>query len=184
LILGNYRTTMAIRKEPGSASSALGIVEAKWKEIAPEIPFEYAFLDQKFDALFKSEQRLGQMFLVLAILAIIIACMGLLGLVAYAAETRTKEIGIRKVMGAGSSSIIILLTKEITLLVVSSVLVAIPLSWYLVNKWLENFAYKVEVGILPFALAIIIAILVAWLTMSVQAIKAALMNPVKSIKCE
>jgi putative ABC transport system permease protein len=182
LILDKNSTTMAIRTEPGSITASLEVIESKWKEIAPEIPFEYAFLDQKFDALFKAEQRLGQMFLTLAILAIIIACMGLLGLVAYAAEVRTKEIGIRKVLGAGPQTIVILLTKEITILVITSMLIAIPLAWYLIIKWLENFAYKVHVGIAPFAFALVIAILVAWITISFQAIKAALMNPVNSIK--
>lgn len=168
----------------GPAKEAVAKVEAEWKKIAANEPFEYAFLDQNFDELFREEQRLSQLFTVMTGIAIFVACLGLLGLASFTAEQRTKEIGIRKVMGATVSSVSTLLSKEFMVLVGISFVVAAGLAWYAMDSWLSTFAYRIELGIGVFLIGGIIAASIAWLTVSFHFIKAARSNPSDSLRYE
>ena len=152
--------------------------------MAPGQPFQYSFLDEDFSRMYDNEQRLGKTFGVFAGLAIIIACLGLFALTAFTAEQRTKEIGIRKVLGASVSSIVLLLSKEFGKLIIIAFLLASPLAWFAVNWWLKNYTFKVEIGILVYVMAGGFAFLIAWLTMGYQSIKAATSNPVQSLRSE
>ncbi|MFD2571014.1 ABC transporter permease [Spirosoma soli] len=159
-------------------------IEAKWKQIAPGQPFSYQFLEDSFDSMYRAEQRIGTIALTFAGLAILIACLGLFGLAAFMAEQRTKEIGVRKVLGASVFSIVGLLSKDFLKLVVIAILIASPIAWYAMSQWLEDFAYKIDIEWWVFALAGLLAISIALLTVSFQSVKAALMNPVKSLRSE
>jgi len=152
--------------------------------MSPNQPFTYSFMDQDFDASYRVEQRFGSMFISFSTLAIIIACLGLFGLAAYAAEQRNKEIGIRKVLGAGVSTIVGMLSMDFIKLVFISILIASPLAWWAMNKWLEGFAYRVTIQWYLLAIAGGTAILIAFVTISFQSIKAALGNPVDSLRAE
>ena len=159
-------------------------IETKWKQVAPGQPFNYVFLEDSFDAMYRAEQRIGTIALTFAFLAILIACLGLFGLAAFTAEQRTKEIGVRKVLGATVGSIVALLSKDFLKLVLIAIVVASPIAWYAMNRWLQDFAYKIEIEWWVFALAGALTVGIALLTVSFQSIKAALMNPVKSLKSE
>lgn len=189
LAFGYYTPTflsdyIVIRLQAGDIPGAVEQVRGVWSRFEPDNPFVYSFLDQDFDRLFREEQRLGKVLTVFTVLAIVVACLGLLGLVAFVASQRTKEIGIRKVLGASVQQLTFMLTKEFVLLVLAAFVVAVPLAYWLSAQWLENFAYRVELGFGTFALAGVGAILLAWLTVSFQSIKAALANPVDSLRDE
>jgi putative ABC transport system permease protein len=175
---------VAFRFESKNTKDVIAAVEKTWKELAPGQPFQYSFLDQDFGNLYSAEQRLGKTFAVFAGLAIVIACLGLFGLTAFTAEQRTKEIGIRKVLGASVSSIIFLLSKEFGRLIIVAFLLAAPVAWYAVSWWLRNYTYKAEIGVAVYLLAGVAAFVVAWLTMSFQSFKAATSDPVKSLRSE
>ncbi len=175
---------VAVKLKSNNAQSVLATIESKWKELAPERPFHYEFLDENLHQSYVEEQRSGKLFSVFSGLAILIACVGLFGLSAYTASLRTKEIGIRKVMGASVSSVLVLLSKDFTKLVLIAFLLATPLAWWMMSEWLGGFAYRIELGIDSFVLAGAIAILIALLTVSYQSIKSAIANPVKSLKSE
>ncbi len=181
--LTSKSNNMLIRYE-GSAKDAVERVETLWKKNATNEPFEYTFLDENFDELFREEQRLGQVFSAMTGIAIFIACLGLLGLASFTAEQRTKEIGIRKVMGASVSSVSAMLSKEFMILVGISFVVACALTWYFMNSWLSTFAYHIELSIWVFALGGFLAAAIAWLTVSFHFIKAARSNPAVSIRNE
>jgi putative ABC transport system permease protein len=168
----------------GPASEAVSKIEKVWKQQASAEPFDYSFLDQNFDELFRAEQRMGQVFGVFSGLAIFIACLGLFALAAFTAEQRTKEIGIRKAMGATTSGLTILLSREFTRLVIIAFLPAAACAWYVVNNWLSGFAYHVELSPYIFIGSGIAAIVIAWVTVSFQSIKAASTNPVTSLRYE
>lgn len=174
---------LMIRYE-GSSQQAVAAVEKLWKQYAPNEPLDYSFLDQNFDELFRAEQRLGVLFSVFAGLAIFIACLGLFALAAFTAEQRTKEIGIRKAMGATTTGLTILLSKEFTRLVLVAFVPAAAFGWYMVDYWLGNFAYRVDISPLIFIGSGVVAIVIAWLTVSFQSIKAAAANPVNSLRYE
>jgi putative ABC transport system permease protein len=168
-------------------------VEAKWQEQVSitrqpgepaEMPFKYQFLEDNLIAAYEAEQRAGTLFKVFSTLAIAIACVGLFGLAAYTANLRTKEIGIRKVMGASISSVILLLTKEFTKLIIIAFLLAAPVSYLMMDEWLSGFAFRTNLGLGTFAIAGALALGISWLTVSYQSVKAALKNPVKSLKSE
>ncbi|MBD0259413.1 MAG: FtsX-like permease family protein, partial [Cytophagales bacterium] len=150
----------------------------------PSFPFTYLFLDENFDRMYRAEQRTGQLFRYFSGIAIFIACLGLLGLSAHAAVQRTKEVGIRKVLGASVPQLVALLSREFALLVGVAFLIAAPLGWYAMQKWLENFAYRTSFGAGTLVVAGGAALGVALLTVSFQAVKAALANPVDSLKSE
>ena len=152
--------------------------------MASGMQFSYRFMDDAFDNMYRSEQRVGKVALSFAILVIIIACLGLFGLATYMAEQRTKEIGVRKVLGASVSNIVIMLSKDFAKLVLIASVFAIPLAWWAMHKWLQDFAYRINIGWWVFAAAGILALMIALLTVSSQAIKAAFTNPVKSLRTE
>lgn len=164
--------------------AALKHLEGSWKQFVTHRPFEYHFLDEDYESLYKTEQRTAGIFSTFSMLAIVLACLGLFGLTAYAVVQRTKEIGIRKILGAGIPDIISLLSKDFLLLVLIAVFVASPLAWYSAHKWLQDFTYRINIEWWVFVVAGIAAIAIALLTISAQAIKAALANPVKSLRTE
>ena len=159
-------------------------VETTWKKMAPSMPFRYRFLDEAFDSMYRSEQRIGKLAMAFAILAILIACMGLFGLATYAAEQRIKEIGIRKVLGASVSNIVEMLSQDFLKLVVISAVIAFPLAWWAMHSWLQDFAYRISIPWWVFLLAGVIALFIALATISFQAIRAAVANPVKALRSE
>lgn len=175
---------LTLRFQSQDTKAVIELLESKWKEMAPDQPFTYSFLDDNFGKMYAAETRLGKVFAVFAAFAIIIACLGLFALTAFTAEQRTKEIGIRKVLGASVGSIVILLSKEFTRLVFISFVLAAPVAWWAVNKWLEDYQYKIQLGWMIFVLAGAAAFAIAWLTMGFQSVKAAVENPVKSLRSE
>ncbi|HEX6226645.1 MAG TPA: ABC transporter permease [Chryseolinea sp.] len=183
ILLSQNSNTLLIKYE-GSASELVNNVEKLWKNYASNEPFEYTFLDESFDELFRSEQRMGTIFTIFAGLAIFVACLGLFALAAFTAEQRTKEIGIRKVMGASVSSLAVMLSREFTKLVLLAFVPAAAAGWYISNYWLESFAYRIDVNPFIIVLSGIVAIVVAWLTVSFQSIKAAAANPIDSLRYE
>jgi putative ABC transport system permease protein len=182
--IGDSPGFASFRFEAKNTQDVINSIEASWKKLAPGQPFQYSFLDESFGRMYASEQRLGQIFAGFAGLAIIIACLGLFALTAFTAEQRTKEIGIRKVLGASVSSIIVLLSKEFGKLILIAFVISVPLAWFAVDWWLKNYTYKVEVGILIYIAAGVFAFVIAWLTMGYQSIKAATANPVNSLRNE
>jgi len=176
---------ISVRIHTSDLSGLISKIESKWKELSPNQQFAYSFMDQDFDATYRTEQRVGTLFISFSTLAIVIACLGLFGLAAYAAEQRTKEIGIRKVLGASVSGIVGMLSKDFIKLVLISILIASPLAWWFMNKWfLQDFAYRESIQWWIIAIAGAISILIAFVTISFQSIKAALTNPVKSLRSE
>jgi len=175
---------VAVRVRPTDLESTIRMLEAEWKSFAPAMPFEYAFLDESIEAEYRSAQRLGEVFFLFSALTILIACVGLFGLASFSTERRTKEIGIRKVLGASEVEVVALLSKEFVLLVLVANAVAWPVAWYIMHNWLENFAYRVDISWVVFVLSGALAFLIALLTVSFQAIKAALTNPVKALRYE
>lgn len=176
--------SILVRTEPGQTKEALSGLEAVYKKINPRFPFTYSFVDEGYQKLYKSESTVGVLATIFAGLAIFIACLGLFGLAAFTAEQRIKEIGVRKVLGASVSGIVAMLSQDFLRLVVVAILIASPLAWYVMSRWLENFAYKVDMSWLVFVLSGLLVAFIGLLTISYQSIKAALMNPVKSLKSE
>ena len=164
--------------------ATIAAVEKKWKAAIPNRPFSYFFVDEAFDRQYRAEERFGNLFLDFAILAIFISCLGLLGLASYSTTQRTKEIGIRKVMGASVGSITGLLSKDFLKLVLVAIVIALPVAWFAMNRWLQDFAYRSTIPWWIFLVTGIIATLIALITISFQAIKAAIANPVKSLRTE
>lgn len=176
---------MGIRFASTDAQKNISLVESIWKKYAPDAPFEYSFLDSNFAAKYKTEQRMGEVFIIFTGLAIIIACLGLLGLATYSAEQRSKEISIRKVMGASVGQVVLLLSKDFARLILIACVLAIPLTWYLLDHyWLEGFAYRIGFEPWIMALAGFLALLVALVTISIKAFQAAVSNPVQSLRSE
>ncbi|HEY4198207.1 MAG TPA: ABC transporter permease [Mucilaginibacter sp.] len=184
LFYSENRGALTARITTTNISALLDEVKTKWKELAPNQEFNYSFMDQDFEGLYRAEQRIGKIAISFTSLAIVIACLGLFGLAAYAAEQRTKEIGIRKVLGASISTIVGMLSKDFLKLVLFSVLVASPLAWWAMNSWLQNYAYHENFQWWIVALAGFGAVLIAFITISFQSIKAALTNPIKSLRSE
>ncbi|GGM79188.1 ABC transporter permease [Dyadobacter beijingensis] len=184
LILYKSNGSVVFRMKGGDAPQTVGQVEALWKKMAPGQPFNYRFMDQDFDNVYRSEQRVGEIFITFATISIIIGCLGLFGLSAFTAERRTKEIGVRKVLGASVVNIVALLSKEFLKLILIAIVIGSPIAWFGMNYWLSDFAYHVDLAWWMFAVAGLLAIVIALLTVSFQSVKAALMNPVKSLKSE
>ncbi|MDN3583345.1 ABC transporter permease [Mucilaginibacter flavus] len=184
MTLAENNGALSIRLNTNNLSQLMSQINAVWKDVNPNVQINYSFMDQDFDATYRTEQRTGQIFIIFTALAIIIACLGLFGLAAYAAEQRTKEIGIRKVLGASVAAIAGMLSKDFVKLVGISILIASPLAWYAMNKWLQDFAYRINIQWWVLALAGIAALLIAVVTVSFQSIKAAVANPVDSLKNE
>jgi putative ABC transport system permease protein len=181
---GDNKELISFRIDSGDIAGTIGLLKDTWNRFLPDQPFEYSFLDERFNNVYRAEQRIGKIFASFAVLAIFVGCLGLFGLAAFVAEQRTKEIGIRKVLGASVSSIIALLSKEFVLLVGIANLIAWPIAYFIMKQWLQDFAYKTALSPWTFLAAGITALLIALITISFQSIKAALANPVKSIKYE
>lgn len=173
-----------IKTTAHDGAKAIAAAERQFKQYNGEYPFSYAFLDDIFDNIYQSEQREGTLFTDFAAIAIFISCLGLLGLAAYTGQVRTREIGVRKVLGASMSNLVGLLTKDFLKLVLLSIVIASPVAWYFMHKWLQDFAYKIGINWWVFALAGGMSIIIAFITISIQAIKAALTNPVKTLRSE
>lgn len=177
-------TMLYVRTKPGEAQAALASLEAVGAQFNPDYPFDYRFLDEEFEATYRSEVVMGTLANVFAGIAIFISCLGLFGLVSYTAQQRTKEIGVRKVLGASIPHVVMLLTGETTKLVLLSIVLALPVSYYAVQAWLTRFAYHMEIGVGLFVVAGVLGLVIAWLTVSYQSLKAALVDPVKSLRYE
>jgi putative ABC transport system permease protein len=175
---------ISFRFQSENAQEVIQLIESKWKEMAPGQPFTYFFLDERFGSMYAAESRLGKIFGIFSVLAILIACLGLFALTAFTAEQRTKEIGIRKVLGASVSSIVLLLSKELGRLVLIAFVLAAPLAWFGIDWWLKDYSYKTEIGIGLYLLSGLAAFFIATATMSFQSFKAAASDPVKSLKSE
>lgn len=188
LIFYNYKYSdkniLYVRTSGSQAQSAIAAAEDQYKKYAAEVPFSYQFLDKSFEAQYKTDQRTGKLFNVFAGIAIFISCLGLFGLATYTAQVKTKEIGIRKVLGASIAGIVKLLSKDFLKLIIIAIVIATPVAWWAVNKWLEGFAYRINISWWVFAIAGLLALLIALITISFQAIKAALANPVESLRSE
>ncbi len=184
LNIGRFPASMAIKIGPQDVATTVAVIEDVWNTIAPGQPFNYYFMDDSFNRSFEAEQRLGQIFSVFTFLSILIACLGLFGLATFNAQKRTKEIGIRKVLGASVGQISYRLTTDFLKMVGWSILIALPIGWFAMNKWLEDFSYRIEVQWWMLLLAAFLAIAIAVLTVGYQSIKAAIVNPVKSLRTE
>lgn len=179
-----WRTFISVRVQSGDLSGTLSFLESTWRRFTPDGVYSAFFIDDSLAQLHRADQQFGRIFAAFAGLAIVIACLGLFGLAAFSAEQRTKEIGIRKVLGASVAGIVNLLSLEFVKLVILASVVASPVAWFAMNKWLENFAYRIEIDWWVFALAGGLALMIALLTVSTQAIRAALANPVESLRYE
>jgi putative ABC transport system permease protein len=168
----------------GDLGNSLAYMEKIWKGLNPNEPFEYSFLDLDFQKNYEAESRQAGLIQSFTVIAIIISCLGLFGLATFSAEQRTKEIGIRKVMGASVASIVALLSKDFLKLVVIAIVIACPLAWYFMSQWLQNFAYRTPLTAVVFLMTALIAVFIAFFTISFQAIKAALTNPVTNLRNE
>ncbi|WP_336517724.1 ABC transporter permease [Pollutibacter soli] len=175
---------MSVKINGQKAQESIAAIEKTWKSLIKETPFEYKFLDDHFEELYRADSQVSRVVAALAVLAIIISCLGLFGLASYAAERKIKEIGIRKVLGASVNQLVMMLSSHFLKLVIISNLIAIPLAWWAISKWLEDFAYRIPITWVVFALAGLAALLIAIITVSFQAIKAALTNPVKTLRTE
>ncbi len=173
-----------IRYKSDNPSKIIDIAGKTWKKYAGFAPFEYEFLDESYSLLYAGEQKASQIFLIFSMLAIFIACLGLFGLAAFTTEQKTKEIGIRKTLGASVKQIVIMLVNKFIKYVIVANIIAWPIAYYVMNKWIESFAYRIEIGIWPFLLAAIFALLIASGTVIYQAVKAASANPIESLKYE
>ena len=179
-----YFDSYVVRLVPNALPDVLDRLRSTWRQLAPDYPFEYQFLDSQLENLYTAEQRADRIFGAFAGIAIFIACLGLFGLAAFIAEQRTQEIGIRKVLGATAANIVGLMAMDFLKLVAFGVTVAIPIAYVAMHRWLQDFAYRIELGPKVFLLAGGIALGIAFLTVSYQSIKAALTNPAESLRYE
>jgi putative ABC transport system permease protein len=173
-----------VRLQPGDPAPALAALENTWKKLTPGMPFEYNFVDEKFDAFYRSEERWSAIVGWAGGISIFLACLGLFGLASLAAVNRTKEIGIRKVLGATVTDVVGLLSKDFVRLIIVAFLIASPLAWYFMKNWLQTYAYRIDIHWLVFVLAGAFAIVIAVVTVSVQAVKVAMGNPAVSLRTE
>jgi len=180
----NARGAYSIKIKTSDVQGTIASVQKAWGKFFPADPFNYYFLDELFDQQYRADQRFGKIFGMFAFLAIIIACFGLLGLSAYNVLQRTKEIGIRKVLGASVQNVLYLLSKDFIVLVLVAFVIAIPVTWWIMHNWLQDFAYRINIQLWVFAVAGFLAVMIALLTISFQALKVALANPVKSLRTE
>jgi putative ABC transport system permease protein len=184
LFPGGWASNLFVKADGSNTSAVLQALEAKWKTIASHRPFTFHFMDEDYQKMYDAEMRTGKVFNVFALLAIVLACLGLFGLSAYAARQRIKEIGVRKVLGASVANISFLLSSGFVKLVVLAFLIASPLAWFVMNKWLQQFSYRVQVEWWVFGVAGVASVFIALVTVSFQSIKAAVTNPVKSLRTE
>ncbi len=176
--------TINIKLVPGKEGETLSFVEKLWNQTFPDYVYEYRFLDETINNFYTQERQLSQLYKIFAAIAIFISCLGLYGLVSFMAAQRTKEVGIRKVLGASAGNIVYLLSKEFSLLIIIAFVIAGPVAYYIMHNWLQNYTYRIEIGITVFMMAIIGSMIIAWITVGHRAVKAALANPVTSLRTE
>jgi putative ABC transport system permease protein len=184
LFPGGWGNTLMVKTTGQNLAGTIQFLETKWKEFAPHRPFEYRFMEEDFQKLYDTERRTGKVFTIFAGIAILLACLGLFGLSVYATQQRIKEIGIRKVLGASVSSITVLLSSKFIVLVLVAFVIASPIAWFVMNKWLQDFSYRIELSWWMFLLAALAVMLITFITVCFQSVKAAVMNPVKSLRTE
>jgi putative ABC transport system permease protein len=175
---------VSLRLAPGTVQSTLDHLAESWSTFSPGYPFDYYFLDADYARLHNADAQLGSVFRAFAVLAVLVACLGLFGLAAFTAEQRTKEIGVRKVMGASVGGIVLLLSKDFTRLVAIAFLVAAPAAYLVMSRWLENFTFRTEINPFIFVLVGVLALAIAWLTVGYQAVRAATADPVRALRYE
>jgi putative ABC transport system permease protein len=180
----DFSRTFMVRINGNDMQQTLGRLEMMWKQRIPDRPFNYHFLDEDYNKLYVGEQRSSALFTVAATLAILLACLGLFGLAAFTTVQRTKEIGIRRVLGANIASITVLIAKNFLLMIGVAIFIAVPLAWYAGNKWLQDFAFRIPVQAWVFVTASVVTIFIALATVGFHSIRSALMNPVKSLRTE
>ena len=175
---------LAVRIHPDDLPGMVALLERTWNRMAPDEPFDYEFLDEAVDGQYRREERFGQMVRIATVLAIFIACLGLFGLAALSAVRRTREVGIRKVMGASVISLVVLLSADLTRLVAVAFVVAVPVAYLVMGRWLEDFAFHLRLGPLTFVSAGVLALVVAWAAVGMQALKPARTDPVECLRYE
>jgi putative ABC transport system permease protein len=181
---GGITNSISLKVDRRHLTEAIGYIIKTWRKVAPDVPLQYSFIDDKIAEQYGGEQKMERIFYAFACLSLIIACFGLVGLSTFVVESKVKEIGIRKVLGASVIGIVFLLSRDFVRLVVLSILIAVPLAWYFTNKWLQNFAYKVTIDWQIFFASGLIAVVIALITVSFQSIKAATTNPVNGLRTE
>ena len=184
MVLGDNAGSVIVKGRTEDMAGLLATVKTQWTAFKSDEPFRYSFLDESYQATYEAELKTGRILGLFAGLTIFVACLGLFGLATFIAEQRTKEIGVRKVLGASVGSIVALLSKDFLKLVLIAIVIASPIAWYAMNRWLQDFAYKIDIEWWVFALAGLLVVGIALLTVSFQSVKAALMNPVKSLRSE
>jgi putative ABC transport system permease protein len=184
LLVPDSRDAYSIKLSGADMPNTIATIGNIWAKHFPDDPFNYFFLDDFYHQQYKADQRFGNVFTLFSMLAILIACLGLLGLSSYNILQRTKEIGIRKVLGASAKNVVYILAKEFLILVLIAFVVAVPFTWWMMHNWLQEFAYRINIGWWIFLIAGAIAIAIALITVSFQAIKAAVANPIKSLRTE
>ncbi|MBT5874035.1 MAG: FtsX-like permease family protein [Candidatus Latescibacteria bacterium] len=180
----NMASNFLIRIEPGEIQETVAFIESTWQRYVPNQPFQYRFLDEAFDTLYRTEERQMTLFGIFAGLAILVGCLGLVGLASFTAQQRTKEIGVRKVLGATVPNILYLLSREFSILVLLANVIAWPMAYYVMSLWLQDFVYRVDMGVGSFAAASVLALAIAWITVSTQALRAATTDPIKALRYE
>ncbi|HOX73546.1 MAG TPA: hypothetical protein PK521_01245 [Bacteroidales bacterium] len=175
---------MYIRLDGKNVEKTIAFIETKWKEVFPDQPFSYTFLKESLNEQFEADEKRGFIFTLFTILAILIACLGLFGLASYMVEQRTREIGIRKVFGANEGIIVRLISKDFLILIAISILIAVPLAYYIMSNWLENYVYRTNIGLILIILAALLTLVITFLTIGYKAYQASVMNPANSIKTE
>jgi putative ABC transport system permease protein len=184
MVLAPDPGNLVVKVKTANTAALIEKLQKRFKEYGAEDPMSYSFLDERYSNTYKTEEKVGTILGIFAGLTIFVACLGLFGLAKFTAEQRTKEIGIRKVLGATVPQVSAMLSKEFIKLILIACFIAFPLAWYAMNQWLQDFAYRINIGWYVFLIAGIVVLLVALFTVSFQAIKAALMNPVKSLRTE
>jgi putative ABC transport system permease protein len=175
---------ISVKLNTGNVATTIAAIKTKYAQFFPGNLFDYTFLDDQYNAQYKNDQLFGKAFSIFAGFAILIACLGLLGLSLFATAQRTKEIGVRKVLGASVSNIVLLLSKDFIKLVVIAFVIASPLAYFIMHQWLQDFAYRINISWWVFAIAGILSVMIALATISFQAVRAAISNPVKSLRTE
>ena len=175
---------ISIKMASTEPAQLVAVARQAWQRFFPTDPFEFSFLDEQYDRQYRADDRFGQVFGFFTLLAVLVSCLGLLGLVTFTAQQRTKEIGVRKVLGASVVSIVSLLAQDFVKLVLIAIVIASPVAWWAMHRWLSDFAYRIDVQWWIFALAGTLTIGIALLTVSFQSVRAALVNPVKSLRSE
>jgi putative ABC transport system permease protein len=184
LIWRSNNNVVYIKLSGAENSKTISFIETKWKEIFPDQPFVYTYLTDRFKGQFRADEKRGLVFTLFTILAIFIACLGLFGLASYMVEQRTKEIGIRKVFGANENTILGLISRDFLILVSIGIVIAIPTAYYFMSKWLENYVYRMKIGVPVLIIAALLTIAITFITISYKAYQAAIMNPARALKSE